>query len=85
MLYVCCDLPSILNFDGKGTTKIAMSGFLKSQICFVEKPLMQFNTNCPQRKAKSHGLFVPLHLFTNRQIEIRLYDRTGEMPQWREL
>ena len=41
MLYVCCDLPSILNFDGKGTTKIAMSGFLKSQISFAEKPLTQ--------------------------------------------
>ena len=35
MLYVCCDLLC------KGTTKNAMRGFFKSQICFAEKPLTQ--------------------------------------------
>lgn len=28
-------------YETNFTTKIAMSGFLKSQICFAEKPLMQ--------------------------------------------
>lgn len=47
MLYVCCDLLC------KGTTKNAMRGFLKSQICFAEKPLTQIQHKLSAEKSRN--------------------------------